>query len=207
MSDGSEGFESDTFRLEAEERANQRRNLSVIFILVFLILVSGTAIYSLNQGARPFDIAVVGFVAFSAVIIAFAAAVLWQIIDGKIDLFGIISEPDTVATINNRPKASLSRFQFLVFTFVIAGLFLMLSIEAGGFVNIPNNVLMLLGLSGGGFVVSKSVGHRRTKGDTAASKPQHDPVELAARAERLTKEAEAAVKAANEAAEKQKNDS
>jgi hypothetical protein len=31
-------------------------------------------------------------------------------------------------------KASLSRFQFLLFTFVIAGLFLLLSIEAGTFV-------------------------------------------------------------------------
>lgn len=54
-------------------------------------------------------------------------------------------------------KASLSRFQFLIFTFVIAGLFLLLSIEAGTFVEIPTNVLGLLGISGGNYLVSKAV--------------------------------------------------
>ena len=53
-------------------------------------------------------------------------------------------------------KASMSRFQFLIFTFVIAGLFLLLSIEAGTFVDIPPNVLALLGISGGTYVVSKA---------------------------------------------------
>jgi hypothetical protein len=54
-------------------------------------------------------------------------------------------------------KASLSRFQFLIFTFVIAGLYLLLSIEAGTFVDIPTNVLGLLGISGGSFLVSKGM--------------------------------------------------
>ncbi|WP_299410546.1 hypothetical protein [uncultured Roseobacter sp.] len=200
MTDFSSDFASETDRRIAEERAIRRRNYSVGFILAFLILVSGGAIYAINKGARPFDIAVVGFVAFSAVIVAFAAAVLWQIIDGKVDLFGIISEPDTVATVNNRPKASLSRFQFLVFTFVIAGLFLMLSIEAGGFVNIPDNVLILLGLSGGSFVVSKSVSQQAAKNAAMKVETPPDPVELAERAERFAKEADAAAKAAREAA-------
>lgn len=134
------------------------------FILGFLLLVSALAAYALYVGATPADIALVGFAAFSAVVVSFAAAVLWQIIDGKIDLSGIISEPDKVATVNQKPKASLARFQFLIFTFVVAGLFLMLSIEAGSFVNIPDNVLMLIGLSGGGFIVSKAVGHGKGNG-------------------------------------------
>jgi hypothetical protein len=54
-------------------------------------------------------------------------------------------------------KASLSRFQFLVFTFVIGGLFLLLSIRAGTFVDIPTNVLGLLGLSAGSYLVSQAV--------------------------------------------------
>ena len=40
------------------------------------------------------------------------AVILWLILTGRIDLTGLISEP--------KGEASLSRFQFLVFTFVIA---------------------------------------------------------------------------------------
>ncbi|MEM6724600.1 MAG: hypothetical protein AAF598_11210, partial [Bacteroidota bacterium] len=158
----------------------------------------GVAVYALYLGARPADIAVVGFVAFAAVIVAVSAAVLLQIIEGNINLFGIIAEPDTIATVESRPKASLSRFQFLVFTFVIAGLFLMLSIESGGFVAIPDSVLVLLGLSGGGFVVSKAVSQSGAQGGIEPAEP--DPIALAEEAERLAKEAEAAAKAARDAA-------
>jgi hypothetical protein len=54
-------------------------------------------------------------------------------------------------------KASLSRFQFLIFTFVIGGLFLLLSIRAGTFVEIPTNVLALLGISAGSYLVAQAV--------------------------------------------------
>ena len=146
----------------ADERARRsERARNVLFVLAFLVLVSAIAGYAVYKGATAADIALIGFIAFSAVIVAFAAAVLWEIFDGTIDLYGIISEPQGVADRDGKPKASLSRFQFLVFTFVVAGLFLMLSIEAGTFVNIPNNVLMLIGLSGGGFIVSKAVGHKK----------------------------------------------
>ena len=120
-----------------EESRRSERMRNVAFVLGFLVIVSAIAAYALRQGATPADIALIGFVAFSAIIVAFAAAVLWEIINGNIDLNGIISEPTDVAKIDGKPKASLSRFQFLIFTFVVAGIFLMLSIEAGSFVNIP----------------------------------------------------------------------
>lgn len=188
---------SDGLTPEERAQAEKRRNMSILFIIAFLVAVSGAAIYALSLGARPADIAIVGFVAFAAVIVAFAAAVLWQIIEGNINLFGIIAEPDSVATVERGPKASLSRFQFLVFTFVIAGLFLMLSIESGGFVAIPDSVLVLLGLSGGGFVVSKAVSQNGAKGGNEPDDP--DPIALAEEAERLAKKAEAAAKAARDA--------
>jgi hypothetical protein len=147
-----------------ESKSRQERMRNTAFVLGFLILVIAVGAYAMSRGVRAADIALLGFIAFSAVIVAFAAAVLWEIIRGNIDLYGIISEPQDVARINGKPKASLSRFQFLVFTFVVAGLFLMLSIEAGGFVNIPENVLVLIGLSGGGFIVSKGVGHKKDQG-------------------------------------------
>ena len=151
---------NDIAQVRAAQRSERMRN--VAFILGFLLLVSALAAYALKQGATPADIALIGFVAFSAIVISFAAAVLWEIINGSIDLSGIISEPDGAANVGGQPKASLSRFQFLLFTFVVAGLFLMLSIEAGSFVNIPDNVLMLIGISGGGFIASKAVGHKQS---------------------------------------------
>ncbi|MEA1647824.1 hypothetical protein UAJ10_02165 [Nitrospirillum sp. BR 11164] len=54
-------------------------------------------------------------------------------------------------------KASLSRLQFLLFTFVIAGLYLTLSLEADKFVDIPPQVLGLLGISGGSYVLAKGI--------------------------------------------------
>lgn len=104
------------------------------------------------------DIAWWGFVVIAIILLAFAALVLWHCFQDKNALRGIVSEPPIPGSEDQEPKASLSRFQFLVFTFVIAGLYLLLSIEAGTFVDIPGNVLALLGISGGTYVVSKTVG-------------------------------------------------
>ncbi len=131
---------------------------------------------AVSQGIRAQDIALIGFIAFGSVIVLFAGAVLYKIGIGDIELQGIIAEPRTaVMTKDEQPKASLSRFQFLVFTFVVAGLFLMLSIEAGQFVNIPNNVLVLIGLSGTGYLAGKVVSPNQ--GD----EPPEDPKKNAER--------------------------
>ena len=102
------------------------------------------------------NIAFWGFVIIALILLGFAAIVVWKIYTDHISLLGLIAEP-AQADKAGEPKASLSRFQFLIFTFVIAGLFLLLSIEAGTFVEIPNNVLALLGISGGSFLISKGV--------------------------------------------------
>ena len=84
-------------------------------------------------------------------------AVLWQIYDGNIDLSRLISEPNG--------DASMSRFQFLVFTFVIS-LSLFLVIVAGNKdsngkpafpTEIPGGVLTLLGISGSSYAVGKAI--------------------------------------------------
>ncbi len=82
--------------------------------------------------------------------------VLWNIFIGKIDLSRLISEPNG--------DASLSRFQFLVFTFVIAlSLFVVIaggSASSNGkpaFPNIPGTVLSLLGISGSSYLISKGI--------------------------------------------------
>src|SRR5437899_5391814 len=81
----------------------------------------------------------------------FAIAVLWRIADGTIDLARLISEPNG--------DASMSRFQFMVFTFVIAlSLFLVtVSVKPAAFPNIPGTVLSLLGISGSSYLISKGI--------------------------------------------------
>lgn len=80
------------------------------------------------------------------------AIILWYMISEKIDLTNLISEKDGTA--------SLSRFQFLVFTFVIAlSLFLVIvgPTPPDFPKKIPPEILALLGISGGSYVISKGI--------------------------------------------------
>jgi hypothetical protein len=88
-----------------------------------------------------------------------AAMVLFKMWTDKSSLTGLLSESSdpTAAAAGLPPKASLSRLQLLLFTMVIVGLYLTLSLEAGAMVEIPNQVLGLLGISGGSYVVSKGI--------------------------------------------------
>lgn len=89
--------------------------------------------------------------------------ILWLIVRGRIDLTNLISEPNG--------HASLSRFQFLIFTFVIAlSLFLIIVAKTSpGFPDtIPGGILALLGISGGSYVVSKGIQSTKEVGITEA---------------------------------------
>jgi hypothetical protein len=93
-----------------------------------------------------------------AILSLFAIAVVLLILWGKIDLTKLISEADG--------SASMSRFQFLVFTFVV-GFALMLavvqsvlSVAPGTAVvlpHLPGSLLGLIGISGGTYAVSKGI--------------------------------------------------
>jgi hypothetical protein len=107
------------------------------------------------------NIAIYSFAIISIMLLLFCLLVLWKIYTGKISLDGLLAESNGSGKNGDSGKASLSRFQFLIFTFVIAGLFLLLSIEAGTFVDIPQNVLILLGISGGTHLVAKSVDNNK----------------------------------------------
>ena len=81
----------------------------------------------------------------------FGLVIIWLVIRGKIDLSELLSEPTG--------QASLSRFQFLIFTFVIAlSLFLIIVAKPQpDFPGIPGGILALLGISGGSYVVAKGI--------------------------------------------------
>src|SRR5262245_33256882 len=113
------------------------------------------------------NIAFWGFMVIAFILLGFAAMVLWKIFQNEISITGLLAEPLDPANPAAGVKASLSRFQFLIFTFVIAGLYLLLSIEAGTFVEVPQNVLVLLGISGGSYVISKTVGPSQRKDDAS----------------------------------------
>ncbi len=77
--------------------------------------------------------------------------IIWKMIQGSnggIDLRYLISEEGS-------DKASLSRFQFLVFTFVIAMGLLVIILKSHAFPTINSDVFGLLGISGGSYVASK----------------------------------------------------
>ena len=78
--------------------------------------------------------------------------IIYLIVTRAIDLKLLISEKDG--------SASLSRLQFLIFTFLIASLFLIIAFaKAGGigWPDVPNSILGLMGISGGTYITSKGI--------------------------------------------------
>ena len=91
--------------------------------------------------------------------------ILWYMVTGKINLEKLISEDDGTA--------SMSRFQLLVFTIVIAmSLFLIIvGQEPPAFPpKIPAEILALLGISGGSYVISKGIQKSGGKDDSDKGK-------------------------------------
>lgn len=99
--------------------------------------------------------------------------VLWKIIDGTIDLRYLICD--------ELGWASLSRFQFLVFTFVIAmSLFFVIANQTPpSYPKIPAELLALLGISSGSFVLSKGIQSSRDVSLTEAGNPPAEAPEPA----------------------------
>lgn len=91
------------------------------------------------------------FISFAGFFLIFIGLVVsWKILSGEINITTLISEG-----INE--KASLSRFQMFVWTFVIGFSFLYVLILNNEIPEIPDNVLTLLGISGGTYVISKGI--------------------------------------------------
>lgn len=84
----------------------------------------------------------------------FALVILWLIAKGEINLDLLISE--------KTGEASMSRFQLLIFTFVIGLSFFMIVVagaHTGGakLPDVPGGVLGLLGISASSYTVSKAI--------------------------------------------------
>jgi len=118
------------------------------------------------MSATEFLVLVTGY-AGVVIVAGFAVAVLVQIFKGNIDLAKLVSEADGTA--------SMSRFQFLVFTFVIGFSLILMVVASMGTADpqlpeVPGGVMALLGISGGTYAVSKGI-HKSNKD---ATKPTQD---------------------------------
>lgn len=103
-----------------------------------------------------------------------AGTIIWFIWDNKIDLSALVSETNG--------DASLSRFQLLIFTFVVAiSLFYLVEKRTDGtFPDIPNGVLTLIGISASTYAVGKGISYSRDEGVT--SPDERESVRQTARA-------------------------
>src|SRR5688572_25512985 len=94
-----------------------------------------------------------------------ALIIIVKIWKGDIDLNYVISD--------ELGWASLSRFQFLVFTFVVAMslFYIIVNKEPPGYPDIPKEILALLGISGGSYILSKGIQNSRDVSLTEANNP------------------------------------
>jgi hypothetical protein len=118
-----------------------------LLMLVFAVAVAVVVAWMPGDPVNKLKLTI-GY-AVLVLVLMFGLAVIAAIIRGQIDLSELISELDG--------GASMSRFQLLIFTFVIALSFLYLTISARTFPDVPAQVLTLLGLSASTYAVSKGI--------------------------------------------------
>jgi hypothetical protein len=105
-----------------------------------------------------------------ALIFLLGFAVLVYIANGKIDLGGLLSE-------QGDPKgASMSRFQLLIFTLVIALSLFLVTVSKMDFpAKIPPEILTLLGISASTFAVSKGIQMSANQTTSTTAPPAASP--------------------------------
>ena len=107
--------------------------------------------------------------ALLAIVFGLGAVLVVNIATGKIDLSELFDELDG--------GASMSRFQMLVFTFVIGLSFFHVSLQSDKIPDVSSSVLTLLGISASTYGISKGiqVSAGLTGDKKAVSKPAEEP--------------------------------
>jgi len=120
----------------------------VVMVALFLVTAFVIAVFVPGDAKTKLTMSI-GY-ALLVLTFLFGMVILVDIIRGNIDLSALLSE--------DGKGASMSRFQLLIFTFVIAlSLFLMVAQNGTRFPDIPANVLTLLGISASTYAVSKGI--------------------------------------------------
>ena len=152
------------------------RWVPVVALLLALLAVAIVFFNLSNKDPLERLTVVVGYVIL-ILLFFFGLVVIFALARGTIDLSLLLSE--------SGGGASMSRFQLLIFTFVIAfSIFLMIvSSKPMRFPNVPAEILTLLGISASTYAVSKGIqasnpGLDKTgKGKTTATKVEKESVE------------------------------
>jgi len=120
----------------------------IVMVVLFLVAAFLIAVYA--PGSAKDKLAMSVGYALLVLTFMFGMAILVEIFRGKIDLSALLVETGK--------GASMSRFQLLIFTFVIAlSLFLMVAHDGTKFPDIPPGILTLLGISASTYAVSKGI--------------------------------------------------
>jgi hypothetical protein len=147
---------------------NNNANTEKWVPVAMLIIAIGVGLILYFKGGDPTaNLRILaGYIAL-IMVFAFGLLTLYALATGKIDLTYLVSEKDG--------QASMSRFQLLIFTFVIALsiVLMVVSSPTPKFPVIPNEVLILLGLSASTYAVSKGI-QKGAETDQAANKTAAD---------------------------------
>lgn len=154
------------------------RRLFIAFAVVALLcaLAVVVVVYFLNPTAADADNAMARLkvvLSYEILILVFffGLMVLLYMAAGEIDLSMLLSEPKGHDA-EGKPTygASMSRFQLLIFTFVIALSLLLIIIATGAkaFPAVPSEILVLLGISASTYAVGKGI-------QSSAQKPPTPP--------------------------------
>ena len=124
------------------------------FLTMFLVMVAATVVIAFLiaiwvHGDPLLKLRLAITYALLILVFLFGFVILAAIATDKIDISGLLEEESG--------GASTSRFQLVIFTFVIGLSFVLIVATTGRFPDLPTNVLALLGVSASTYGVSKGI--------------------------------------------------
>jgi hypothetical protein len=142
--------------------------LGMFLGMVVLTIASAFVIAVYIPGEPMLKLKLAVTYALLVLIFLFGFAVLAAIASGVIDISKLL-EDDSAAG-----GASTSRFQLLIFTFVIGMSFALIVASSSTLPDVPTNVLALLGISASTYGVSKGIQAGSKNGTNASNATQND---------------------------------
>lgn len=128
-------------------------NLEFIISVVFAVIVAFViALWKTPDLDAMKKVQLALAYAMLVLLFLFGFFVIAAIASGKIDISTLLTEGT-----GDESKASMSRFQLLIFTFVIGVSFFLVVVSTDKLPEVPNQVLTLLGISASTYGVSKGI--------------------------------------------------
>ncbi|HXS95084.1 MAG TPA: hypothetical protein VN736_10795 [Candidatus Limnocylindrales bacterium] len=128
---------------------NEDKRLDWIPVVSLGLAVAVALLLYFNGGDPMQHLKVLAAYVALILVFFFGLMILVAMVRGRIDLSKLISEQDGTA--------SISRFQLLIFTLVIALSMIFMLASTSSFPELPNQALILLGISASTYGVSKGI--------------------------------------------------